>query len=116
MNRLLLMSLIAMLTLGTQTAHADAGDDRQKLVHFDDLNLARPAGVATLYHRLQKAADAVCEPLNPRSLERANTFKYCVADTLSRAVSEMDQPALTSYYRAALNGRNAVPREALARQ
>jgi hypothetical protein len=43
-------------------------------------------------------------------------FRRCVADAISMAVTEVDQPALGAYYRAKLQGHNAVSPETTARK
>ncbi len=118
MNRLTLMMLTAALATGAQLAHADtaAASPKKVLVHYADLDLVRSPGVVALYRRLQGAAETVCTPLNGPDVGHALMFRHCVADAMSRAVTEVDQPALGAYYRAKLQGRNAIPTEATARK
>jgi UrcA family protein len=118
MNRLTLMMLTAALTTGAQFAHADdtAAAPTKMLVHYSDLDLSRPAGALSLYRRLQTAAETVCTPLDGQDVGHKLMFRHCVADAISRAVTEVDQPALGAYYRAKLQGRNAVSPETTARK
>jgi UrcA family protein len=121
MNRFTLMMLTAALATGAQLAQADVADTdstspKQVLVHYADLDLIRSPGVIVLYRRLQGAAEAVCAPLDGRDAAHVVMFRHCVADAMSRAVTEVDQPALGAYYRAKTQGRNAIQPEATARK
>ena len=118
MNKLTMLILTASLATGTQLAHADMNDNspKQVLIHYADLDLAGFTGVSILYGRLRSAAQAVCTPLNGKDAERAAAFKHCVTDAMSSAVTQVDQPALSAYHRAKLQGRNAIPLETTARK
>ncbi len=118
MNKLPLLMLTATLAAGAPFAQADMSDNspRQVLIHYADLDLAGTPGVSVLYGRLRNAAQEVCAPLNAKDPERASAFKHCVADAMSSAVTQVDQPALSSYYRAKLQGRNAIPPQTTARK
>ena len=118
MNKLTMLILTAALATGTQLARADMSDNspKQVLIHYADLNLTSSPGVSVLYGRLRSAAQAVCTPLNGKDAERALAFKRCVADAMSSAVTQVDQPALSAYYRAKLQGRNAITPETTARK
>jgi UrcA family protein len=118
MNRLTLMMLTAALATGAQLAHADDGSaaPTKMLIHYSDLDLSRPAGAMSLYRRLHTAAETVCTPLNGQDVGHQLMFRRCVGDAIARAVTEVDQPALGAYYRAKLQGRNAVSPETTARK
>ncbi len=118
MNRLTLMMLTAALATGAELAHADAAAaaPAKMLIHYSDLDLSRPAGAGSLYRRLQTAAETVCTPLDGQDVNHKLMFRHCVADAISRAVTEVDQPVLGAYYRAKLEGRNAVSPETTARK
>jgi UrcA family protein len=81
----------------------------QMLVHFADLDLARPAGIAALYSRLEGAAKRVCAPLEGKDLGSAAAFQRCVTGAVTRAVAEVDRPDLSAYCRAKTQGRNGTP-------
>jgi UrcA family protein len=117
MRRLTLTILMAAQCISGQFAHADSPSQSplHVHVHFADLDLARIDGAATLYTRLRAAARQVCAPLDEKPLERAQRFRACVADALSAAVTKIDQPLLTSYYLAQLDGRSAVYAEVAKR-
>jgi UrcA family protein len=71
-----------------------------RVVRYGDLDLSRDSGVATLYSRINTAARAVCEPLDVMMLKVLRERFDCRQDAVARAVSEVNSPALTSYYLA----------------
>jgi UrcA family protein len=108
-KHLISMTVLAAQCIGAQFAHADIpSTPTQRVVHFDDLNLAHTEGVAALYKRLRVAAGDTCGLPDERLLERGRHFQACVADALSAAVARVDQPALSSYHRAQLDGRRTL--------
>ena len=117
MNKFPTLILTAALATISQFAHADTSTTpKQVIIHFADLDLDGFAGVAALYSRLQHAARQVCSPLESKLPERAGAYKRCTADAMSRAVTQVDQPALSAYYRVKGQGRNVIPSEVTARQ
>ena len=104
-------TLITVLASAAPAAYAANVNDGhvRMLVHFADLDLARPAGIAALYGRLQGAAKRVCAPLEGKDLASVAAFKQCVTDAVTRAVAQIDQPKLSAYYRAKTEGRNGIP-------
>ena len=72
----------------------------QATVHFEDLNVDRPAGAAVLYRRIKWAAERVCgEPKVTGSFMISKYWRNCVAEAIDRAVLAVDRPALTAYHR-----------------
>ena len=109
MYRFTTTMMIFALALGFQSAHAAPPQNVPSVVvHFADLDLSRSEGATVLYHRLKGAAETVCAPLDDRDLARHMSFKACVQNAISTAVAKVDQPALTAYYEAKTNGRNAT--------
>ena len=97
-------ALLAIL-LGPLSACADvhaAPADYEvatRTVKYGDLDLARSAGAATLYSRIQNAANAVCEPgISSNARESMLRTRHCVEQSIARAVADVNAPALTSYY------------------
>jgi UrcA family protein len=72
----------------------------QMTVHYDDLNLTRPAGARVLFDRLWHAARQVCSP-RPAIAESHDykMFESCVQTSVSEAVAAAHQPLLTQVYR-----------------
>ena len=61
-----------------------------------------------LHQRLDAAAKTVCASLDGRELANQMRFKECVQIAIDSAVAKIDQSALTAYYKAHTNGRNAT--------
>jgi len=101
--------MILALSLGYQLANAAPSQEAPAaIVHFADLDLVHGDGVAVLYRRLERAAEAVCASQNGRDLGSQMRFKTCWQGALDAAVSRVHRPALTAYYRAQFKGRNAT--------
>lgn len=87
--------------LGALASTVSTLDEPQsRVVAYGDLDLSRDSGVATLYSRINSAARAVCEPLDVVMLKLLRESFDCHRDAIARAVSEVNSPALTSYYSA----------------
>jgi UrcA family protein len=115
MNRFTTIILTSALAAGTQMDQAaDPSDDsrRHVAVHYADLDVTTTEGVVALYHRVQRAAESVCSDGQVRDLEAAGSYTTCVSDTVSKAVSQINQPALTAYYRSKLGNANTPPQMA----
>src|SRR5579864_3742174 len=103
MNRITTTILASALAIGAQTAHgADPTDAarRHVVVRFSDLNPTSVEGAATLYRRLQSAAASVCTQGGIRDLTGAFRLRTCASAALAAAVTDINQPSLTAYYRA----------------
>ncbi len=109
MNRFTTTMMMFALALGFQSAHAAPPQIAPSVVvHFADLDLSRGEGVTVLYQRLKGAAETVCAPLDDRDLARHMRFTACMHSAISTAVAKVDQPALTAYFEAKTNRRNAT--------
>ena len=96
-----LASVACLLGAATALA-ADAGAPQMR-VDYSDLNLSTINGAATLYQRIEGAARFVCgEP--GRHLDEQRYWKSCYGDAVNRAVSEVNNPLLTSLYRKQYGG------------
>ena len=58
-------------------------------VPYEDLNLARPAGIATLEKRIKRATEQVCARAAPRNLVDAAVREECMVTTLANAREQM---------------------------
>jgi UrcA family protein len=76
------------------------------IVKYSDLDLTRVSGVVELYRRLEQAARQVCTAVTETGIAPS---AVCVSDAISRAVSEINEPALTRY--AAAHGAPSHPPE-----
>jgi UrcA family protein len=78
---------------------------------FADLDLSHSQGAAVLYRRLKGAAETVCGvegSVLSRDLGSHKRSQECIRSALDAAVAKVNQPALTAYYRAQFEGRNAT--------
>jgi UrcA family protein len=73
------------------------GTAESRIVKYADLDLSRPADVATLYQRIEDTAKRVCTPLGNIVPDDA-----CLGDALQRTVAKIGLPALTQFYTATL--------------
>jgi UrcA family protein len=115
MNRSTTIILASALAVSAQIAPAADQTDapvRRVNVHFSDLNLTGIEGATTLYHRLQSAAQSVCAEDGTKDLGSLMRVKTCVAAAISAAVTQVNQPTLTAYYRSKLGTANAAVRQA----
>lgn len=72
---------------------------RAESVQYQDLNLASPAGVRTLYSRIDVAAKKVCQPrADIRNMVMHRDWQNCYSGALDKAVSSAQLPALSRYH------------------
>ena len=84
---------------GANAAQAAEPDNAvpHKVVSFKDLNLDTPEGAAALYRRITIAANEVCG--NPERYDLSQLkLQICVKDAVSRAITQVNRPMLTSLY------------------
>jgi UrcA family protein len=96
-----LMSTLSICAVAQTTEYATVvakADLPAKTVSYGDLNLQRHEGVATLYRRIQTAANLVCSQVNERPPQIALRLRHCASDATTRAVSEVGVPALTTLH------------------
>jgi UrcA family protein len=75
-------------------AHQDVPVAR---VSYADLNLAKEAGVKTLYARVERAARSVCHSQYSSSRQLRTAAELCIDTAIQRAVDEVDVAALTAH-------------------
>jgi UrcA family protein len=98
LNTTFCAALVAAFTLGAP-AFAQPPSEVAKTVRYSDLDLSTPAGIRTLYDRIQGAAWRVCQELvpaqnGPSGIENAKCRHTLVDD----AVAEVNKPALTGLH------------------
>jgi UrcA family protein len=104
----LLGASVSVLLLASVSAYADstpyAGTapllgSHSEVVHFDDLNLDQPRGLARLFNRVSSAADRVC---GPRSFaghyNKTADYVSCYSDAIAHTVARIDRPSVTAYF------------------
>jgi UrcA family protein len=91
--------------------NAIAGDATQeRVVKYADLNLSNPAGVQTLYRRINAAARAVCGRYDTLSIYR-DKVNECTAKAIDDAVTSVNNNNLSAYHAQKL-GKNGEPKVA----
>ena len=122
MKTLATMIVVTALAAGAQLTHADTAEDLRQFAHaesahdprldvvlnYNDLDLTRVEGAAAMYSRLHAAAEHVCASLPRKVPAQIRHFNTCITFAVSDAVTRLNRPALTAYYRTTL-GRNATP-------
>ena len=94
-----IMFTFAPMVMMYNAARADESVDTfpHKVVSFKDLNLDTPEGAAVLYRRITSAANEVCGNPDRFDLSRFK-FQICIKDAVSRAITQVNRPMLTSLY------------------
>lgn len=68
-------------------------------VYFDDLNLAKPAGLASLHQRVESAARKVCGVENMKvSLDIVRKNRECVSASIDHAMGRIYDARVTALY------------------
>jgi UrcA family protein len=80
---------------GLATAGTAEEDLPTKIVRFDDLDIAKPAGAKVLYHRIQAAAFEVCRGPSGREFQLMGRDHACIEQAIDAAVRSVDSAALT---------------------
>jgi UrcA family protein len=73
---------------------SDSLDALQVKVKYGDLDISSASGAATLYKRIQSAAETVCHPLKNPDLYPRKLFYVCMRKAISNAIIEANEPAL----------------------
>ena len=89
---------VLLLTLNVSAANND-DEVSMAVVKFQDLDVNTPAGAASLYWRIHRAADRVCG-LDEHSIPRLFSRVECAQAAESRAIGQLSFSRLTAYYQA----------------
>jgi len=91
------MKTLATVILGLATAcAAQAYAADAIVVHYDDLNVATPAGAAVLYKRITQAAKVVCPEYPAGDVRNIKISRPCNQEAVARAVASVHLPMLTA--------------------
>ncbi len=101
-GKALTLAIVAAMGLGlaAHTTHADEAAP-QRVVRYVDLKINTPAGAGTLYRRIKRAANQVCELPNSQDLHVAAVTKVCEVNAIRTAVLAINNPLLNREYAAA---------------
>ena len=96
-NSLVAASIFALLSGVSTLSHANlpAEGFETSRVNYSDLDLSKQEGQETLYERLRRAADDVCDEEYSRLDERS-----CRKTALDRAVKEVGNSSVTALHRS----------------
>jgi len=101
-----LLAGLAVLSIAMLAGGVAVADEPQKaVVSFGDLDLSRDVGVATLYRRIEFAADKVCVAYEGKAIGKHVLHHNCIQDATNRAIADINVPALTSYHAARTGAR-----------
>jgi UrcA family protein len=105
--RRLATAIFAALTCVIATGSFASGsfDDLRVKVKYGDLDVSSASGAATLYRRIQGAAEAVCRPWKHGDLYNRTIFHACMKKTITNAINEINQPALFTIANANATGK-----------
>jgi UrcA family protein len=103
-----------MATVSQAADTAPGIEPAKKVVQYGDLNLSNATAVQRLYQRIVSAARQVCDDRSgPRPLEEQVRTRICIAQSVERAVTAVNHPALTMLYDEK-TGRTSTPPAVLA--
>jgi UrcA family protein len=90
--------LCGALTLGTLQATARAADPGlpSERVSYADLDISKPAGAKTLYHRIVAAANRVCSVNTYMYIPTQKGLRECTDTAINKAVKDVGSPALSA--------------------
>jgi UrcA family protein len=95
---------VIVLSIASSALYADSAPDEIRhstAVHYSDLNLNKPGGVAALYRRIAVAASRVCgQRTLTGSYYPLPEYTGCYNKAIATAVARVDRPQLTAYYHA----------------
>ncbi len=92
----LLAGAMLLSTSAMAVSLADAVVKRTETIRYSPGEATTPAGAATLYQKLQLAADRVCkDAADTLAFEVSDAYTSCVTDALARAVSDLGIPSVS---------------------
>jgi UrcA family protein len=96
---MVLCGVVGAAASGAVSAASAADDVPRQVVKYSPAALSTDAGVRSLYHRIVSAAAEVC-PLPSGSRLVTTAVAECRAQSVARAVHQIDNPRLAALYAA----------------
>jgi UrcA family protein len=98
----LLLVTISSASQADTSAAMRRGDERvqQSVVRYNRHDLRSSSGQGALYRRLQRAAERVCAADNGATLRERYAARECAAQSLARAVADVNAPAVTAMHQS----------------
>jgi len=108
-------ALIGSLASSFATICVAADGLPSQTVKYGDLDIAKPAGAATLYGRIVSAARNVCRADDNKSWDSGSRDRACVHDAVASAVTKVNQTSLFVVYNEHYKPSLPAPQVASAR-
>ena len=96
---MVLCGVVGAAASGAVSAASVADEVPQRVVKYSPDTLNSDTGVRSLYHRIVKAAEEVC-PVTPGTRFIPRSVAECRAESVARAVHQIDSPRLAALYAA----------------
>jgi UrcA family protein len=97
---MVLCGVVGAAASGAVSAASVVADEvPQRVVKYSPDTLNTDTGVRSLYHRIVKAAEEVC-PVTPGTRLIPRAVAECRAESVARAVQQIDNPRLAALYAA----------------
>ena len=93
-------TLAAMVTANMATAAPEADEPQSTVVHYEDLDLSRPADARRLYGRIKWAARKVCDNNPSSDIRRLKEYEKCLGQAMTEAVEKVQSEQVTAIHRA----------------
>jgi UrcA family protein len=93
---IVMTALAAALTANLASATTADNEVRQTVVHYSDLDLARPEDARRLYGRIRSAARGVCENFRSPDLQRNQIYRQCRDKAVADAVAKLQSPQVAA--------------------
>ena len=96
---MVLCGVVGAAASGAVSAASVAEGLQRQVIQYSPATLNSDAGVRSLYHRIVKAAEEVC-PATPGTHFVPTSVAECRAESVARAVHQIDNPRLAALYAA----------------
>jgi UrcA family protein len=90
-----------LASLHTAAARAAQDSVPTRVVHFDDLDISKPAGAQKLYRRIEAAARQVCESNVKSDLRTMSREHACYQQAIDNAVRAVNSVTLANLHAGA---------------
>jgi UrcA family protein len=94
---MVLCGVVGAAASGAVSAASVADEAPRQVVKYSAATLNSDAGARSLYHRIVKAAEEVC-PITPGTRFVTTAVAECRAESVARAVHQIDNPRLAALY------------------
>ena len=96
---MVLCGVVGLAATGAVSAASVADDVPRQVVKYSPATLNTDAGARSVYHRIVKAAEEVCPTISGSRFVTTGVAE-CRAESVARAVHQIDNPRLAALYAA----------------